>query len=72
LYFQTYVGNILIAVNPFQRVPHLIGEELMQKHKGKNLNEMPPHIFAVGDVAYRYSILLFFFVVVVCTSLAMT
>ncbi|KAJ4806937.1 Myosin-17 [Rhynchospora pubera] len=49
----TYVGNILIAVNPFQRVPHLVGEDLMEKHKGKNINEMPPHIFAVGDVAYR-------------------
>lgn len=49
----TYTGNILIAVNPFQRLPHLYDTHMMQQYKGAAFGELSPHVFAVGDAAYR-------------------
>lgn len=51
--FQTYTGNILIAVNPFRRLPHLYSSHMMQQYKGAALGELSPHPFAVADAAYR-------------------
>ncbi|GAB2262831.1 hypothetical protein Droror1_Dr00003828 [Drosera rotundifolia] len=49
----TYTGNILIAVNPFQRLPHLYDAQMMAHYKGVPLGELSPHVFAIADVAYR-------------------
>ncbi|KAF9612572.1 hypothetical protein IFM89_002168 [Coptis chinensis] len=49
----TYTGNILIAVNPFQRLPHLYDNHMMGQYKGAAFGELSPHVFAVADVAYR-------------------
>ncbi|XP_028790296.1 myosin-11-like [Neltuma alba] len=49
----TYTGNILIAINPFQRLPHLYDPHMMQQYKGAPFGELSPHVFAVADVAYR-------------------
>ncbi|XP_039116564.1 LOW QUALITY PROTEIN: myosin-11-like [Dioscorea cayenensis subsp. rotundata] len=49
----TYTGNILIAINPFQRLPHLYDAHMMQQYKGAPFGELSPHVFAVADVAYR-------------------
>ncbi|XP_041004657.1 myosin-17-like isoform X1 [Juglans microcarpa x Juglans regia] len=49
----TYTGNILIAVNPFQRLPHLYDTHMMEQYKGAAFGELSPHVFAVADVAYR-------------------
>ncbi|XP_042377682.1 myosin-17-like [Zingiber officinale] len=49
----TYTGNILIAVNPFQRLPHLYDTHMMEQYKGATFRELSPHAFAVADVAYR-------------------
>ncbi|KAG9160818.1 hypothetical protein Leryth_008662 [Lithospermum erythrorhizon] len=49
----TYTGNILIAINPFQKLPHLYDKHMMQQYKGAGLGELSPHVFAVADVAYR-------------------
>jgi len=53
LCWQTYTGNILIAINPFQRLPHIYGAHMMQQYKGAPFGELSPHVFAVADVAYR-------------------
>ncbi|KAL8494435.1 hypothetical protein ACS0TY_025301 [Phlomoides rotata] len=52
----TYTGNILIAVNPFQRLPHLYDSHMMAQYKGAAFGELSPHPFAVADAAYRLMI----------------
>ena len=54
--FQTYTGNILIAVNPFRKLPHLYGSHMMAQYKGAAFGELSPHPFAVADAAYRYPV----------------
>ncbi|CAL0330294.1 unnamed protein product [Lupinus luteus] len=49
----TYTGNILIAINPFQRLPHLYDTHMMVQYKGAGFGELSPHVFAIADVAYR-------------------
>lgn len=49
----TYTGNILIAINPFQRLPHLYDGHMMEQYKGAPFGELSPHVFAVADVSYR-------------------
>ncbi|CAL4935930.1 unnamed protein product [Urochloa decumbens] len=49
----TYTGNILIAVNPFQRLPHLYDVHMMEQYKGATFGELSPHLFAIADACYR-------------------
>lgn len=49
----TYTGNILIAINPFQKLAHLYDSHMMQQYKGAPFGELNPHVFAIADVAYR-------------------
>ncbi|KAG5243498.1 myosin [Salix suchowensis] len=52
----TYTGNILIAINPFQRLPHMYDTHMMEQYKGAAFGELSPHVFAVADAAYRQMI----------------
>ncbi|CAA7394841.1 unnamed protein product [Spirodela intermedia] len=49
----TYTGNILIAVNPFRRLPHLYDVHMMEQYKGAAFGELSPHVFAVADACFR-------------------
>ncbi|XP_052147417.1 myosin-12-like isoform X1 [Oryza glaberrima] len=49
----TYTGNILIAVNPFRRLPHLYDVHMMEQYKGAAFGELSPHLFAIADACYR-------------------
>ena len=53
LCFQTYTGNILIAVNPFTKLPHLYDSHMMAQYKGAAFGKLSSHPFAVADAAYR-------------------
>lgn len=52
----TYTGSILIAVNPFRKLPHLYNTHMMEQYKGATFGELSPHVFAVADAAYRLMI----------------
>ncbi|KAK4363628.1 hypothetical protein RND71_018869 [Anisodus tanguticus] len=52
----TYTGSILIAINPFQKLPHLYDRHMMEQYKGAPLGELSPHVFAIADAAYRQMI----------------
>ena len=47
----TYVGNILVAVNPFRMIPNLYSTRVMEQVKGKKLWNAPcgPHVYAVSE-----------------------
>lgn len=49
----TYTGSILIAVNPFQPLPHMYGTHMMDQYRGAELGELSPHVYAIADAAYR-------------------
>ncbi|NWU97730.1 MYO9A protein, partial [Upupa epops] len=48
----TNVGDILIAMNPFQPLP-LYGSEVSERYRHHDTGELPPHIFAVASRAYH-------------------
>ncbi|XP_035838614.1 myosin-6 [Helianthus annuus] len=52
----TYTGNILIAVNPFKRIPHLYDKHMMGQYKGAALGELSPHPYAIADASYRHMV----------------
>lgn len=45
---QTYVANILIAVNPYFEIPNLYSSATLKCYQGKSLGTLPPHVFAIG------------------------
>ncbi|MGH0142525.1 UNVERIFIED_CONTAM: hypothetical protein FKN15_055414 [Acipenser sinensis] len=51
---QTYIGNLLLSVNPFKLLS-IYTEELRQQYQGKELNHNLPHVFAIADAAYCQS-----------------
>ena len=46
--FQTYVANILIAINPYYEIPALYDAKSIKSYQGKSLGTRPPHVFAIG------------------------
>ncbi|KAG4070138.1 hypothetical protein HA402_013381 [Bradysia odoriphaga] len=48
----TYIGDILVAVNPFIDLGLYNGQHQL-RYAGKSRSENPPHIFAVADAAHQ-------------------
>ena len=57
----TYTGPILIAVNPFKKVP-LYSNQILEMYYNRgllksqgveSLTALPPHVYAIADAAYR-------------------
>ncbi|XP_058482974.1 unconventional myosin-XIX [Solea solea] len=52
--FYTHAGCTLVALNPFQPIPHLYSLDVMkQYHCAPQPQEFKPHIFIVAEEAYR-------------------
>ena len=52
----TYIGNVLISVNPFKPIKDIYSPETLNSYRGKYPYEMPPHIFALAEEMYRQMI----------------
>uniref|UniRef100_A0A673C334 Osteoclast-stimulating factor 1 n=1 Tax=Sphaeramia orbicularis TaxID=375764 RepID=A0A673C334_9TELE len=51
-YIFTYIGPVLISVNPFKQLPYFTDREV-EMYQGAAQYENPPHIYALADNMYR-------------------
>ncbi|XP_043972564.1 myosin IEb isoform X2 [Gambusia affinis] len=51
-YIFTYIGPVLISVNPFKQLPYFTEREV-EMYQGAAQYENPPHIYALADCMYR-------------------
>ncbi|CAK7892866.1 myosin-5 [[Candida] anglica] len=48
----TYIGHVLISVNPFEDLG-IYTKQYLDKYRGKNRLEVPPHVFAIAEAMYH-------------------
>ncbi|XP_030438482.1 unconventional myosin-Ih [Gopherus evgoodei] len=48
----TYIGTLLVSVNPYKELDFYSVKQ-MEIYQGVNFFELPPHIYAIADNAYR-------------------
>ena len=47
----TYIGHVLVSVNPFRDLG-IYTDQVLDSYRGKNRLEMPPHVFAIAESSY--------------------
>ena len=52
-HIYTYIGPILVAVNPFRFFPIYNPKYARLYCQSRRLGSLPPHIFAIADVTYH-------------------
>ncbi|XP_074518585.1 unconventional myosin-XVB [Halichoeres trimaculatus] len=50
----TYIGNMLLSINPFKPLS-IYTEELRMKYLGREQQRNPPHVYAIADAAFCHS-----------------
>ncbi|XP_075408916.1 unconventional myosin-Ia [Tenrec ecaudatus] len=48
----TYIGNVVVSVNPYQQLP-IYGPEFINQYRDYTFFELKPHIYALANVAYQ-------------------
>jgi myosin I len=49
----TYIGHVLISVNPFTMIKGLYSTDTLFDYRGKYAYELPPHVYMVAETMYR-------------------
>nr|CAD7425308.1 unnamed protein product [Timema monikensis] len=50
---ETYIGNVLVSVNPYKRLA-LYSSDLVRAYHCRGPYQLPPHIYAIAGSACRY------------------
>ncbi|XP_053609304.1 unconventional myosin ID [Plodia interpunctella] len=48
----TYIGEVLVSVNPYKTLD-IYGVQQMAQYRGREMFEVPPHVYAVADACQR-------------------
>ncbi|XP_028032793.1 myosin-IA [Bombyx mandarina] len=48
----TYIGEVLVSVNPYKTLD-IYGPQHMAQYRGREMFEVPPHVYAVADACQR-------------------
>eukprot|EP01119_Soliformovum_irregulare_P003562 TRINITY_DN1423_c0_g2_i1.p1 TRINITY_DN1423_c0_g2~~TRINITY_DN1423_c0_g2_i1.p1 ORF type:complete len:1033 (-),score=362.49 TRINITY_DN1423_c0_g2_i1:84-3182(-) len=49
----TYIGEVVVSVNPYKRLDQLYNDKTINEYKGRQMYEVAPHIYSLSNEVYR-------------------